>query len=69
VVDHTVLAFRSGPLFPSVGFVEDEAVLLALQRGLGRLILFQPVEVFQEQEPGCLLGIVKFCGTAGRAMS
>ena len=64
MVELSVLALRSSPLFPAVGFVEDEAVLLALQRRLSSLVLFQPVEVFQEQELGSLLGVVKFCGAS-----
>ena len=29
------------------------------------LVLLQPVEVFQEQQPGGLLGVVEFGGAAG----
>ena len=64
VVDLAVLAFGRGPLFPAVGLVENEGVLLAFQRGFVGLVLLQPVEVFQEQEPGGLLGVVKLCGAA-----
>jgi hypothetical protein len=54
-----------GPAFPAVGSVEDEAVGLAFQFGLGRLVLLQRVEVFQEQQPGRLLGVVQLAGAAG----
>jgi len=40
-------------------------VFLPVQRGFGRLILLQPVEVFQEEEPGSLLGVVELAGAAG----
>ena len=65
VVELAVLALRRGPALPAVGLVEDEGVLLALQRGLRRLVLLQPVEVLQEQQPGGLLGVVELGGAAG----
>ena len=40
-------------------------MLLALQRGFIRLVLFQRVQIFQEQEPGGLFGIVEFRGATG----
>ncbi len=42
-----------------------KAVLLALQRRFVGLVLLQPVEVFQEQQPGGLLGVVELGGAAG----
>jgi hypothetical protein len=65
VVDFAVLSPGSGPLVPAIRFVQDKIVFLALQRRLGRLVLFQPVEIFKKQEPGCLLGVVQFGGAAG----
>ncbi len=65
VVDLAVLSPGRGPLFPAVGLVEDVGVLLALQRGFVGLVLLQPVQVFQEEEPRGLLGVVQFGGTAG----
>ena len=65
VVDLAVLALGRGPGFPAVGLVEDEGVFLAFQRGLVGLVLLQAVEVFQEQEPGGLLGVVEFGGATG----
>ena len=65
VVELAVLALRRGPRLPAVGLVEDEGVLLALQRGFVGLVLLQAVEVFQEQEPGGLLGVVELGGAAG----
>ena len=65
VVELAVLALGRGPAFPAVGFVEDVGVFLAVQRGLIGAVLLQPVEVFQEQQPGGLLGVVQFGGAAG----
>ena len=65
VVELAVLALGRGPAFPAVGLVEDEGVFLALQRGFVGLVLLQTVEVFQEQQPGGLLGVVEFGGAAG----
>ena len=40
-------------------------VLLALQLGFVGPVLLQPVEVFQEEQPGGLLGVVQLGGAAG----
>ena len=65
VVDLAVLALGRGPFFPAVGLVEDVGVLLAVQRGFVGPVLLQPVQVFQEEEPRGLLGVVQFGGAAG----
>ena len=65
VVDLAVLALRRGPAFPAVGLVEDVGVFLPVQRGFVGPVLLQPVEVFQEQQPGGLLGVVEFGRAAG----
>ena len=65
VVDLAVLALGRGPAFPAIGLVEDVGVFLAFQRGFVGLVLLQPVEVFQEQQPGGLLGVIEFGGAAG----
>jgi len=54
-----------GPGLPAVGFVEDRGVFPAVEGGLGGFVLFQAVEVFQEQEPGGLFGVVQLGGAAG----
>jgi hypothetical protein len=59
VIELAVLALGRGPGFPAVGRVEDEGVLLAVQRRFVGFVLLQAVQVFQEQEPGGLLRIVK----------
>jgi hypothetical protein len=51
-------AFRRSPAFPTIGRLEDEGVALALERGLHRAVLFEGVEVLQEQQPRGLLGVV-----------
>ncbi|QDU20659.1 hypothetical protein ETAA1_26160 [Urbifossiella limnaea] len=65
VVDLPALVLRRGPTLPAVRLVEDEGVLLALQRRLVRPVLFQPVEVLQEEEPRRLLGVVELGRAAG----
>ena len=64
MVEFAVLALGRGPAFPPIGLVEDVGVFLAFQRGLGALVLFKIVEVFQEQQPGSLLGVIEFGGAA-----
>ena len=46
VVNLAVFAFRRSPRFPAVGLVEDVGIALALQRGLGGLVVLKSVEVF-----------------------
>lgn len=57
VVELAVIALGSGPGFPAAGFVENAGVLLSLQGGLISAVLFQPVEVFTEKQPGGLLSV------------
>jgi hypothetical protein len=45
--------------------VEDVGVFLAFQRGLSGLVLFEIVKVFQEQQPGRLLGVIELGGAPG----
>ncbi|HEY6990067.1 MAG TPA: hypothetical protein VH369_16855 [Bryobacteraceae bacterium] len=65
VVYFAVLAFRRGPGFPAVGRVEDVGVLFAVQRGFVGFVLLEAVQVFQEEEPGGLFGVVELGGAAG----
>ena len=46
VVNLAVLAFRRSPRFPAVGLVEDVGIALALQCGLGGLVVLKSIEVF-----------------------
>jgi hypothetical protein len=41
------------------------AVLLPVESGFGGPVVFEGVEVFEEEEPGRLLGVVQFAGAAG----
>ena len=64
VIDLAVRTFGRGPLLPAIGFVEDVGVLLTLKLSLHRPFFFQPVQVFQEQQPGGLFGVVELGGAA-----
>ena len=63
-IDLAVLAPGRGPRVPAIGPVEDEGVLLAVQRGFVGFVLLQRVQVFQEEEPRGLFGVVQLGGTA-----
>jgi hypothetical protein len=65
VVELAVLALGRGPCFPAVGFVEDVGVFFPVESGLIGLVLFQSVEIFQEQQPRGLLCVIQF-GCASR---
>ena len=65
VVQRAVGVFGGGPGGPAVGGIEDVAVGLAFEGGDGGAVLFQAVEVFEEEEPGGLLGVVQLRGAAG----
>jgi hypothetical protein len=65
VVELAVFALRRGPALPAVVFVENKDVTLPLQPGFVGLVLLQCIEIFQEQEPGGLLGIVQLRRTTG----
>jgi hypothetical protein len=64
VVEFAVLPLGCSPAFPAIGFVEDEGVFVPLEPGLHSLVLLEAVEVFQEEEPRGLLGVVQFGGAA-----
>lgn len=51
VIELAVRALGRGPAFPAIGPVEDVGVFLAVQLGFGATVLFQIVEVFEEQQP------------------
>src|SRR5574340_1674901 len=53
-----------GPAFPAVLRVEHEGIFSSLQPGFHRLLMFQRVEIFQEQQPRGLLGVVQLGGAA-----
>ena len=65
VIDLAVFALERGPRFPAVGLVEDVGVFFTVEGGFGGFVVFEGVEVFQEEQPGGLLGVVEFAGAAG----
>jgi hypothetical protein len=65
VVELAGLVLRRGPGFPALRLFEDVGVFLALKLCLGGAVLFEAVEVFQEEEPGCLLGVVELGRATG----
>ena len=64
MVELAVLALGCGPAFPSVRLVKDVSVFLAIQRGLGGLVLLKIVEIFEEQQPGSLLRVIELSRAA-----
>ena len=65
MVELAVFAFGRGPAFPSVGFVEQVGVLLAIKLGLREAVQFEVIEVLEEQQPRGLLGVVELGGASG----
>ena len=65
MIQFAILALGGRPRSPAVGLVEDMGVFLPVEGGLGGFVLLEAVEVFQEQEPGGLLGVVQLGGAAG----
>ena len=59
-VDISVLVFRCCPLRPSVESRDYALVGCAIKFRLVLTVGFQVIEVFQEQEPRCLLDVVEF---------
>ena len=64
-IDLAVLAFGRSPRSPAIGFVEDVGVFPAAEGGVGGLVVFESVEVFQEEQSGGLLGVIEFASAAG----
>jgi hypothetical protein len=65
VIELAIRVFRRRPAFPTIVGIKDEGILLPFQSGFGGLVLFEAVEILQEQQPGSLLGVVEFGGAAG----
>ena len=59
VVEFAVLALGRRPVLPTIGFVEDEGEFPADQGGFIGQVLLEAVEVFEEEQPGRLLGVVE----------
>lgn len=62
VVDPTIRSFRCGPGGPAIGLIQNEGVALAVQSGLGGLVLLEAVQIFEKEEPRGLLGVVQLAG-------
>jgi len=56
---------RRRPAAPAVGLLQDGAVGAAFQGGHGSPVVFESVEVFEEQQPGGLLGVIELGAAAG----
>ena len=65
VVDLPIGCLGRGPRLPAVRRVEDGGVFPAVEGGFGRLVVFEGVEVFEEEQPGGLLGVVELAGATG----
>ena len=63
VVKLAILALVRSPARPAVGLVEDVAVFPAVERGLGGFVIFEAVEVFQEEQLRGLLGVFQDAAT------
>jgi len=65
VIEGAVGVFRRGPGFPAKLWLKQMGVALAGERGLVGAVLFEAIEVLQEEKPGRLLGVVEFGGATG----
>ena len=64
MVNAAVGGLRGRPLRPAVGFVDQVGVRLPDELGFHRPFLLQVIEVFQEEQPGGLLGVIELGTTA-----
>jgi hypothetical protein len=58
VIQLAEVIFGGGPGFPAIRWIEDEGVRLTVECGFVGFVLFEAVQVFQEEEPGGLLGVI-----------
>ena len=65
VVERAVFLFRSRPGRPLMRLIKQEIVALAYKLGLHGPLLFQVIEILEEQYPRCLLGVVQLGGAPG----
>jgi hypothetical protein len=63
-VELAVLALGRGPILPAIGCRENRRVLLSGQCGFRRFVLLESFQILQEQQPGCLLGVIELGGAA-----
>ena len=60
VVEITVFSLGRGPNSQLIRLVEDVGVSFAFQRVFAAFVLLKIVQVFQEEQPGNLLGVIEF---------
>jgi hypothetical protein len=65
VVELAVLVLGRSPTFPAVWLVEDAGLFFAVERGFGGFVLFESGEIFQEQQPRGLFGVIQLRGATG----
>jgi hypothetical protein len=65
VVDLAALGFRGRPFRPAAGGIEGVGISFPFQFGFGGFVGFEGIELFQEQEPGTLLGVIQLAGASG----
>ena len=53
------------PRFPAIGLFDDVGIFFAVQRGFGGFVLFESGQIFQEQQPRGLFGVIEFRGAKG----
>ena len=61
----TMAILRCGPAVPAIGLLQDRGSSATLQQGHGGAVVLQAIEVFEEQQPGGLLGVVELGAAAG----
>jgi hypothetical protein len=64
MIDFAVGGFGSGPVFPAELFFEDVGVFAGFEFGFLGAVVFEAFEVFEEEKPGGLFGVIEFGGAA-----
>ena len=65
MVDLAVFVLGSGPGFPAEGFFDDGGVFFIVEPCICGALIFEGVEMLEEEEPGGLLGVVELGGATG----
>ncbi len=65
VIELAIRGARRGPYGPAIFFVEDKVVLLSIHLGDLRLVVLQRFQIFKEQQPRALLGVIQLAGATG----
>ena len=64
VVERAISLFRRGPYAPAMRCIDDRGMSAAFQRSTALALLLQIIQIFQEQNPGCLFDIVQLGRTS-----